>query len=80
MKAIINVFLKEGILDPQGKAAGHALEVMGFKGVNEVRIGKQIALTLSTHDAQKAKAEAEAMAKALLVNEVIEEYTIEIVS
>lgn len=78
MKVIVNVFLKEGILDPQGKATGHALEVMGFDGVNGVRIGKQILLDLSTSDETVAKAEAEKMAKALLVNEVIEEYTIEI--
>lgn len=78
MKAVVNVFLKEGILDPQGKAAGHALEVMGFKGVSEVRIGKQIILTLAAKTAEAAKEEAEAMAKALLVNEVVEEYSIEI--
>lgn len=78
MKAVVNVFLKEGILDPQGKATGHALEVMGFKGVSEVRIGKQIVLSLNATDAATAKEEAEKMAKALLVNEVIEEYTIEI--
>ncbi|MGE4294918.1 MAG: phosphoribosylformylglycinamidine synthase subunit PurS [Campylobacterales bacterium] len=78
MKAVVNVFLKEGILDPQGKATGHALEVMGFKGVSEVRIGKQIILTLSAKTAEAAKEEADKMAKALLVNEVVEEYSIEI--
>ena len=52
--AIVNVFLKEGVLDPQGKAAHHALDSLGFKGVSDVRIGKQIVLQL---DVEKEKAE-----------------------
>ncbi len=78
MKVTLNVFLKEGILDPQGKATGHALEVMGFKGVNSVRIGKQIVLDLASEDEAAVRAEAEKMASDLLVNGVIEEYTIEV--
>lgn len=78
MKVTLNVFLKEGILDPQGKATGHALEVMGFKGVNGVRIGKQIVLDLASEDEAAVRAEAEKMASDLLVNGVIEEYTIEV--
>ncbi len=75
--AIVNVFLKEGVLDPQGKAAHHALDSLGFEGVKDVRIGKQVVLQL---DVEKSKAEAEVkeMCETLLANTVIEDYTIEI--
>ncbi|AKF24879.1 phosphoribosylformylglycinamidine synthase [Sulfurovum lithotrophicum] len=75
--AIINVFLKEGVLDPQGKAAHHALDSLGFKGVKDVRIGKQIVLQLDV-DKEKAEAEVKEMCETLLANTVIEDYTIEI--
>ncbi|MBD3808279.1 MAG: phosphoribosylformylglycinamidine synthase subunit PurS, partial [Epsilonproteobacteria bacterium] len=48
MKAIVNVYLKQGVLDPQGKAAHHALASLGFNGVNDVRIGKQIVLDVDS--------------------------------
>ena len=41
-KAVVTVMLKEGVLDPQGKSIGHALSVLGFTGVGEVRVGKRI--------------------------------------
>ena len=78
MKVIVNVFLKEGVLDPQGKAAHHALDSLGFEGVADVRIGKQIVLQLNTNDKAKAKAEVKEMCETLLANTVIEDYTIEI--
>jgi phosphoribosylformylglycinamidine synthase len=78
MKAIVNVYLKEGVLDPQGKAVHHALEAHGFKGVKDVRIGKQIVLQLDGDDEAAARAEVEKMAEELLANTVIEDYTIEI--
>ncbi len=78
MTATINVFLKEGVLDPQGKAAHHALDSLGFDGVDDVRIGKQIIIKLSTTDKVKAEAEAKEMCETLLANTVIEDYTIEI--
>jgi phosphoribosylformylglycinamidine synthase len=78
MKAIVNVFLKEGVLDPQGKAAHHALDSLGFEGVNDVRIGKQIVLQLDTDDRAKAEAEVKEMCETLLANTVIEDYNIEI--
>lgn len=78
MKVIVNVYLKEGILDPQGKATEHALGVMGFEEVKEVRIGKQIILDLEESDEAKALEEADAMAKKLLVNQVVEDYKIEL--
>lgn len=78
MTAIVNVFLKEGVLDPQGKAAHHALDSLGFEGVKDVRIGKQIVLQLDTDDRAKAEEEAKEMCETLLANTVIEDYTIEI--
>jgi len=75
--AIVNVFLKEGVLDPQGKAAHHALDSLGFEGVKDVRIGKQIVLQLDT-DKAKAKQEVKEMCETLLANTVIEDYSIEI--
>ena len=78
MKAIVNVFLKEGVLDPQGKAAHHALESLGFKGVNEVRIGKQIVIDLDAKSKEEAEKEVKEMSETLLANTVIEDYNIEI--
>ena len=76
--AIVNVFLKEGVLDPQGKAAHHALDSLGFDGVKDVRIGKQIVVQLETDDKAKAQDEVKEMCETLLANTVIEDYTIEI--
>ena len=78
MTAIVNVYLKEGVLDPQGKASHHALDSLGFEGVEDVRIGKQIVLQLSTDDKAKAEAEVKEMCETLLANTVIEDYSIEI--
>ncbi len=79
MKAIVNVFLKEGVLDPQGKAIHHALDAMNFQGVEDVRMGKQIILQLSTTNREEAQKEVEKMAEEILANTVIEDYTIELV-
>lgn len=76
MKVVVNVKLKEGILDPQGKAVHHALGSLGFNEVSEVRIGKQIVLNLDEQDAQKAKEKVEKMCEMLLANTVIEDYEI----
>jgi phosphoribosylformylglycinamidine synthase len=78
MKAIVNVYLKEGVLDPQGKAAHHALGSLGFDNVSDVRIGKQIVLELDAKDHAAAEAEVKEMTETLLANTVIEDYTIEI--
>jgi len=78
MTAVINVFLKEGVLDPQGKAAHHALDSLGFDGVDDVRIGKQIIIKLDTVDRAVAEAEVKEMCETLLANTVIEDYNIEI--
>jgi len=78
MKAIVNVYLKEGVLDPQGKAAHHALGSLGFDNVADVRIGKQIILKLEAKDRATAEAEVKEMTETLLANTVIEDYSIEI--
>jgi phosphoribosylformylglycinamidine synthase len=78
MKVIVNVFLKEGVLDPQGKAAHHALDSLGFEGVNDVRIGKQIVMDIDAADKTEAEAKVKEMSETLLANTVIEDYTIEI--
>lgn len=78
MKAIVTVMLKTGVLDPQGKAIGHALHNLGFPQVGEVRMGKIIELELAETDAAKAKAAAEDMARKLLANTVIESFKVEI--
>lgn len=78
MKATVTVMLKTGVLDPQGKAIGHALQNLGFAGVGEVRAGKVIELELSERDPAKAKQAAEDMARRLLANTVIESYRVEI--
>ena len=78
MKARVHVMPKPGVLDPQGKAIGHALASLGFKGVGEVRQGKVIDLELAETDAAKAKTALEAMCQKLLANTIIESYRIEI--
>ncbi len=79
MKAIVNVYLKEGVLDPQGKAVHHALGALGFGSVENVRIGKQIVLDLEAESMHEAEKEVEKMCETLLANTVIEDYSIEIV-
>ena len=78
MKARVFVTLKNGVLDPQGKAIGHALNGLGFPKVGEVRQGKVIDLELSETDADKARTEIKAMCEKLLANTVIEKYEIEL--
>ena len=78
MKAIVTIMLKNGVLDPQGKAIGHALNNLGFTQVGEVRMGKIVELELTETDAAKAKTQAEDMARKLLANTVIESFTVEI--
>jgi phosphoribosylformylglycinamidine synthase subunit PurS len=78
MKARVFVTLKNGVLDPQGKAIGHALNGLGFGAVGEVRAGKVIDLDLAETDQAKARASLEDMCKKLLANTVIEKYEIEL--
>ena len=76
MKAKVHITLKNGVLDPQGKAVQHALVALGFPGVNDVRQGKYIELDLADGDREAAKAELDRMCRTLLANTVIENYTI----
>lgn len=78
MKAVVTVMLKNGVLDPQGKAIGHALNNLGFAQVGDVRMGKVIELELAETDEAKAKLQAEDMARKLLANTVIESFKVEI--
>ncbi len=74
MKTRVYVTLKNGVLDPQGKAIHHALEGLGFTGVNDVRAGKLIELDLAEGVGDE---EVEAMCRKLLANTVIENFRIE---
>ena len=78
MKAIVTVMLKPGVLDPQGRAIGQALHQLGFAGVGEVRAGKRIELDLAETDPDRARAEAEDMARRLLANTVIESFRVDL--
>ena len=74
MKTRVYVTLKNGVLDPQGKAIHHALEGLGFDGVKDVRQGKLIELDL---EEGVSEADVETMCRKLLANTVIENYRIE---
>ncbi len=78
MKARVTVMLKDGVLDPQGRAIGHALGNLGFEGVADVRAGKVIELQLDETDPEAARVQAEAMASRLLANTVIERFSVEV--
>ncbi len=78
MKAVVTVMLKDGVLDPQGKAIGHALHTLGFAGVRDVRAGKVIELDLDESDPARARAAAEEMARRLLANLVIESFSVRV--
>ncbi len=78
MKARIHITLKDGVLDPQGKAIAHALGNLGFSGVDEVRQGKFIEIELKETDAARARTALDAMCRQLLANTVIENYSIDL--
>jgi phosphoribosylformylglycinamidine synthase len=74
----VHITLKNGVLDPQGKAISHALGSLGFNGVTDVRQGKFIELDLAETDAARARDSVDAMCRRLLANTVIEDYRIDI--
>jgi phosphoribosylformylglycinamidine synthase len=78
MKARVFITLKNGVLDPQGKAIGHALNNLGFRQVGEVRQGKVIDIEIGERDETKARASLKDMCEKLLANTVIEKYEIEL--
>ncbi len=78
-KANIFVTPKDGVLDPAGDAVRRSLGVMGYKGVDDVRIGKFIEVSLDSPDRASALAELREMSDKLLANPVIEDYRVELV-
>lgn len=80
MKARIRITLKNGVLDPQGKAIANALGGLGFDGVNDVRQGKYVEIDLAERDEAKARDVVERMCRDLLANTVIENYSYELVA
>ena len=78
VKAKIHVTLKQGILDPQGKAIEHALDSLGFKNAGNVRVGKYLEVDVDEKDKVKAEAQVKAMCEKLLANTIVEEYRYEL--
>ena len=78
MKVKVHVTLKDGVLDPQGKAVGNALGGLGFRGVGDVRIGRYIELELDASNPEAARQQGDEMCRKLLANTVIENYRIDI--
>lgn len=77
MKAKVYVTLKPGVLDPQGKAIHHSAELLGFEKIGDVRQGKYFEITLDQGlSAEEARREAEKIAKDVLANPVIEDYSV----
>ena len=78
IKARVTVTLKNGVLDPQGKAIEKSLGALGFGGVGSVRQGKVFDVELDTKDRKKAEADLSTMCEKLLANTVIEDYHVDI--
>ncbi|MBZ7963695.1 phosphoribosylformylglycinamidine synthase subunit PurS [Campylobacter sp. 2457A] len=78
MKIVVNIFLKNGVLDPQGKAIEKALHSLNFNEVKEVRMAKQLIIDLDEKDEVGAKERIAKMCEELLVNNVIEDYELSI--
>ena len=78
MQAIVNITLKLGVLDPQGRAILHSLGDLGFSEVSDVRVGKQILLDINETDPARLRQRVARMCETLLANTVIENYSIEI--
>ncbi|MBT6442467.1 MAG: phosphoribosylformylglycinamidine synthase subunit PurS [Alphaproteobacteria bacterium] len=77
-RAKVHVTLKNGVLDPQGKAIEGALGSLGFEGVAGVRQGKFIEIEVAENDPERARDQVDAMCRQLLANTVIENYRIDI--
>ena len=78
MKATIQITLRSGVLDPQGKAIENALGQLGFDGIDEVRQGKLIEIDMQAANAETARAQLADMCEKLLANTVIENYDIQL--
>ena len=79
MQVIVNISLKEGVLDPEGQAIDNTLRNLGFNDFNNIRTGKQIILNIDKTDENEILKEADKMCQELLVNTVIENYNIDII-
>ncbi len=80
MKARVYVSLREGVLDPQGKAVGSALGSLGYECVKDVRVGRFFEIDLLDLDPSQAEHQIKEMCESLLANTIIEEYKFEIVN
>ena len=78
MKVKVHVTLKNGVLDPQGKAVANALDGLGFRGGDDVRIGRCIELELDVSNPEEARQQGDEMCRKLLANTVIENYRIDV--
>ena len=78
MKVQVHTTLKEGVLDPQGKAVESALKNLGFSGIKKIRQGKLFDLELDTNNKEEAEKLTEEICKVLLANMVIEDYKIKV--
>src|ERR1051325_3046787 len=79
MKAKVYVNLKSGVLDPQGKAIQHSVELLGFSGISDVRQGKYFEISLDgSLDNERARESIEKMAREVLLNPIIEDYRVQI--
>ena len=78
MQAIVNIALKDGVLDPQGRAISRSLNDLGFNEVSDVRVGKQILLEIDETDPARLRQRVARMCETLLSNTVIEHYSIDI--
>jgi len=74
----VTVTLRPSILDPQGRAVRHALHSLGYEGVEEVRVGKHVALRIEADAPEEAEAVARAACEKLLANPVMEDYAVEV--
>ena len=79
MQVTINISLKEGVLDPEGRAVETSLQSLGFHEASNVRIGKQITLSIDAEDAARAQQRSARMCESLLTNTVIEDYSIDVI-
>ncbi|PTD93948.1 phosphoribosylformylglycinamidine synthase [archaeon SCG-AAA382B04] len=80
MEVKVDINLKEGVLDPEGKTIKNSLDLLGFEEVNEVRVGKEINIKMEVESKEKAKEKIREMCERLLANPVIHEYEIEILN
>jgi phosphoribosylformylglycinamidine synthase PurS subunit len=75
-KVAVHIVPRRGLLDPQGKAVADALHTLGFKGVEDVHVGRHIVMELNARDAAEAQKNARAMCERLLANPVTEDFEI----